>query len=518
MGTDSMNAASIASLRTKEALQKLLAPSGVPLVQLATMMSLARCPPVRRHGVWVIVVLVVASHGAAGRNQGLIEAVKQHDPEAIRVLLAQQVDVNAAEADGSTALHWATYADDLDTAGRLIRAGARADAANDHGVTPLSLACTNRSAALVTILLEAGADANAAVWSGETVLMTCARTGSVEAVAALLAGGADVNHTEPSEDQTALMWAVSERHAAVARALVEHGANVTARSKRGFTPMLFAAREGDLDSARLLLGAGASADDAAPDGTSALVVATVRGHTAFAMWLLEQGADPNADGAGYAALHWASGLWETELTGPGGIVTDREDEWRALTGVPTGKLELVRALVAHGADPNVRATKSPRRIGFTVIRPNLDGATPFYLAAMAGDLETMRELVAHGADPHIATAKNMTPLMAAAGVGRRLIESTVTADRALAVTQVVWELGGGDVNAVNDAGDTALHGAANMGSGALVQFLVDQGAVVNVENKRGRPPLTMAAGTDAEDLLRDLATRDGSPSQDGAQR
>ena len=482
------------------------------------MVPWAQCVSVRRHGVWILLVLVMASLGAAGRDQRLIDAVKQQDSEAVGGLLTEQVDVNQTAADGSTALHWATYADDLDTARRLIRAGAVANAANDHGVTPLSLACTNRSPALVTTLLEAGADANAVVWSGETVLMTCARTGSVEAVAALLAGGADVNRTEPSEDQTALMWAVSERHAAVARALVSHGADVTARSKRGFTPMLFAAREGDLDSARVLLEAGASADAAAPDGTSALVVATVRGHTVFAMWLLEQGADPNADGAGYTALHWASGLWETELTGPAGIVTGREDEWRAMTGVPNGKLDLVRALVAHGADPNVRAAKSPRRIGFTVSRPDLDGATPFYLAAMAGDLEMMRGLVAHGADPGLATGKNMTPLMVAAGVGRRLVESTVTADRALAATRLVWELGGADVNAVSDAGDTALHGAANMGSGALVQFLVDQGAVVNVENKRGRTPLTMAAGTDAEDLLRDLAARDGARSQDGAQR
>ena len=98
-------------------------------------------------------MLVAASAGAAG-DERLIEAVKRHDAEAVGALLAQQVEVNTAEADGSTALHWATYADDLETARRLIRAGAQVSAADDHGVTPLSLACTNGSAALVTTLLR----------------------------------------------------------------------------------------------------------------------------------------------------------------------------------------------------------------------------------------------------------------------------------------------------------------------------------------------------------------------------
>ncbi len=467
----------------------------------------------RRGGVYgallVATYVLAATYPVAGtlRDRLLIDAVKELDTARVEVLLAQPVDVNAVEPDGSTALHWATYANDLEMVRRLIGAGARVDAANDHGVTPLSLACTNASAALVTTLLEAGADSNAAIWSGETVLMTCARTGSVEAVAALLASGANANGKEPAEDQTALMWAVSERHPSVTRALIAHGADVTARSRRGFTPLLFAAREGDLDSARQLVEAGAAPDDAAVDGMSALLVATVRGHAVLATWLLEQGADPNADGGGYAALHWASGLWETELTGPAGIVSDRDEEWRALAGVPAGKLGLVRALITHGADPNARATKSPRRTGFGGGGDSV-GATPFYLAATAADLDLMRLLVEYGADPLLANARNMTPLMVAAGVGRSLARSSITADRALAAARLVWELGGADVNAVNEAGDTALHGAATMGSAELVRFLVNHGAVVDVENKRGQTPLRTAAGTDAEALLRALATGD----------
>ncbi len=467
--------------------------------------------------VWVVLLAAPRFGAASPSDQPLIDAVKALDTQRIEALLAQQVDVNDAEPDGSTALHWASYADDLETSRRLIRAGARVNAANDHGVTPLSLACTNGSARLVTTLLEAGADPDVALWSGETALMTCARTGNADAVSALLATGADPNRREPEEDQTALMWAVSERHPSVARALITHGADMTARSRRGFTPLLFAAREGDLDSARLLLDAGATLDEAAADGSSALLVATIRGHTALAIWLLEHGADPNADGAGFAALHWASGLWETELTGPAGIVTDRDEEWRALAGVPAGKLKLIRALIANGADPNARATRSPGRVGFGG-RGGAVGGTPFFLAAMAGNLDVMRLLLEVGADPLVPNDRNTTPLMVAAGVGRSLAQSSVTADKALATAQLVWDLGGADVNAVNDAGNTALHGAATTGSPALVRFLVERGAVVDVENKRGQTPLAMAAGTDAEVLLRELVSDDKSRGSEAAQR
>ena len=444
--------------------------------------------------------------GAAERDLRLLDAVRGGDGAAVAALLAQDADVDAAAADGSTALHWAAYADDAGTVRRLLAAGADADAANDHGVRPLALACGNGSEPLVTALVDAGADPNATIWSGETALMTCARTGSPGAVAALLAAGADPGRAEPEEHQTALMWAVSERHPAAARALIRYGAAVADRTKRGFTPLLFAAREGAEESARALLSAGADPDEAAEDGTTPLVVATVRGHAALAMRLLEAGADPNAAGAGYTALHWAAGSWETELTGPAGVAASRDDEWRALAGVPGGGLALVRALLAYGARVDARVETPPRRVGFGG-RRDAAGATPFLLAAREADVDLMRLLIDHGADPRTPNATNLTPLMAAAGVGRRLAESRVTASRALAASRFVWDLGGSDVNAATDAGDTALHGAAGTGSAAVVEFLVERGAVVGAENERGRTPLMAAAGTAAESLLRELGAR-----------
>jgi ankyrin repeat protein len=271
--------------------------------------------------------------------------------------------------------------------------------------------------------------------------------------------------------------------------------------------MLFAARMGDVETARMLLEAGADVNDA-PNGPSALVVATVRGHVPLALLLLKHGADPNHACSGYTALHWAAGSWETTLTGRGGIeLPGPEDpehaEWRVLRGLREGKLDLVKALLFHGANPNVRLETEPTRTGYTKSRPEsrtLIGATPFLLAAQAGDVAVMKLLAAAGADPSLATTRDtknadiygsirggggggMTPLMAAAGLGRVITETLVTAEMSFEAAKLALELGN-DINATNDYGETALHGAAHTRNNALVQFLVDNGARVNVKTTR----------------------------------
>src|SRR6266700_3517366 len=151
------------------------------------------------------------------------DAAEKLDKDAVRSLLRRRLNVNAPQADGATALHWAAHWDDLETANLLIRARADVNAKNDYGATPLWLACTNGNAAMVEKLLAAGANANMASPSGETPLMQCARTGNADAVKSLLARKADVDAKENEQGQTALMWAVAQKHPAAAQALVARG-------------------------------------------------------------------------------------------------------------------------------------------------------------------------------------------------------------------------------------------------------------------------------------------------------
>lgn len=461
-------------------------------------------------GWGLLPLLSVVGLAAAGKDLRLIDAVKNHDKVAVRALLQQRVDVNTPEPDGATALHWAVQSDDLETADLLIRAGANVNAANDYGITPLWVACRTGSAGLVEALLGAGANANAARLTGETPLMRAALAGNERVVKALLAHGADVNATEPTAGQTALMWAVSGRHLQVAKTLIEGGADIRARSKQlAYTPLLFAARGGDLDAVRMLLAAGADVNEAASDGSSVLLVATVRGHDELAAFLLDHGADPNADAAGYTPLHWVAGTWETlltfEMNGISAQSGEWSDEWRRLIGLRgQAKMTLLNKLLARGANVNARLTKEPPRFGhsFASQSPNMAGATPFFVAAMATDVAVMRVLLAHGADSQLATQANTTPLMAAAGCCiRSTSESLITESGVMEAVKLLVEELGADVNAANAAGETALHGTAYLGYDTVARYLVAKGAKLNAKNKNGWTPLRVAEGVNFQQAV-----------------
>ena len=451
----------------------------------------------------MLVLVFAANVVAAPADPKLIQAVKNQDLQSVRALLKQRVDVNATEGDGTTALHWASHRDDLAIADALIRSGARANAANDLGATPLHLACTNRSAPMVDRLLAAGANPSGALLNGETVLMTCARAGDAGAVKALLARGADVNAKEREHQQTALMWAVAQRHPAVVQLLIEARADVRARSltypqtvvgeqtqragreelnytvlRGGATPLLFAARVGDVESAQLLLKAGADPNDAQPDGVSALVLAAHSGNGAVGAVLLEQGADPNAFGSGYSALHAA---------------------------ILRSDLNLVKALLGRGANPNVRIAKgTPMRRDTTDwnLPATLIGSTPYLLAARFLEPAIMSTLVAAGADSGATLPNGADAVMLAAGMGsnrtasRRGIE-TIDFGKVEPESRVREAVAAavalrGDVKAASQTGDTALHVAAALGHDTVVQFLAERGASLTVKNRRGFTPLMAA--------------------------
>jgi ankyrin repeat protein len=432
-------------------------------------------------------LLAASVIGVIGQSS-LIESARNGDLGVVRSLIAKKADINAAAPDGTTALHWAVQRDDVAMVDALLRAGAKATAATRQSVTPLQLAAMNGNATVINRLLAAGADPNTAMPDGETVLMTAARTGSVEAVRALLDRGADLHRREPLKGQTALMWAAAENNAAAVKLLIERGANLNERSKGGsFSPYLFAVRGGHVAAATALIDAGADVNEAMPDGTSALVLAVINAHYELASVLLDRGADPRADGQGWTALHQIA--WSRRHNAgfnlPGPVATGGVDS-----------LDLVRKLVARGADVNARQKREPRDGNRNLL--NRLGSTPFLLAAKSADVPLMKVLLESGADASIATNNGTTPLMAAAGVGIWAPgENPGSHEEALAAVKLAFEAGSNDVNAIDKEGETALHGAVYRGGAIpVMQFLIDKGSRLDVVNKKGWTPLTAADGVE----------------------
>ena len=449
--------------------------------------------PRRRRLVTIaLAVLGVLPLGAAGGRPSVTDAAKNGDRSALRTLLQQGASVNAADADGTTALNWASYRDDLESAELLVRAGANVNAANDLGATPLWTASQNGSEAMVRLLLAAGADPNAALLAGETPVMVAARAGKPRVVERLIAGGANVN-ARASRNQTALMWAVAQKHPDVVTVLLAHGADLAARSEvwsqmmavpphgylpynrmipaGGETALLFAARVGDLESAKILLARGANVNDADAWGVSAVTLAAHSGFTDLVELLLDARADPNAAPNGFTALHEA--------------IMHRDER-------------MVAALLAHGADANAPLktwTPMRRSADDYNFAPELVGATPFWLAARFTQPAVMRLLVKRGADPlfvhhgervvegrgeaFVHRKDVTTALMAATGMGGGRAWAPLPAGRREALMLETVKLAvecGVDVNAANLDGRTALDAAMALKYETVVAFLAEKGA------------------------------------------
>jgi uncharacterized protein len=445
-------------------------------------------------------LLAAANLSSAAADAPLADAMEKMDRAAVRALLQRRADVNAPQVDGMTALHWAAYRDDVESVELLVRAGANVKATNRYGVAPLTLAITNGNSAMVDRLLKAGADPNTTLPGGETALMTAARVGVLASVKALIARGAIVDAKDEKHRQTALMWAAAEGHAPVVEMLIELGADYKARLASGMTPLLFAVREGHGDVVRVLLKAGVSANEpvpveggrrravggrALPPGATPLLTAVMNGHFELAAQLLDAGADPNANLTGYTVLHAI-----VPVRKPG--VGDNDPAPQGSGS--TSSLELVRKLVAAGADLNARMA---RRANLTNTRLNEVGATPFLLAAQTADAELMKTLVALGADPFIPNVDNSTALIVAAGLATRSPgEDAGTEEEVLEAVQVALDLGI-DINAVDMNRETAMHAAAYKNLPKVVKFLASKDAKIDVWNKPdkyGWTPLAIAVG------------------------
>jgi ankyrin repeat protein len=445
----------------------------------------------------VLYVLCGSFVAAAAELPAVINAARAGDRDALLTAVQTRSNVNIAAPDGTTALHWAAYNDDIDSADLLIRAGAKVNAGTDLGVTPLWSASLNGSAAMVKRLLDAGANPNLALSSGETPLMVAARSGAAAVVEQLLRKRANVN-AHGSRGQTALMWAAAQKHPDVVQLLLAHGADVQARSDvwgmvmavpphgrpeynrwiphGGDTALMFAARVGDLASAKLLVGAGANVNDADAWGVSATALAAHAGFPELVDFLLDKGADPNQSAAGFTALHAA--------------IMHRDEH-------------MVSALVVHGADVNapIRTWTPMRRSSRDFhFGPELVGATPFWLAARFTEPDVMRLLATHGADPLFvhrveyhreeggggSRKETTTALMAAVGMGGGT--AWVQPDRderealMLEAVKVAVELGV-DVNAANADGRTALDAATALKYDSVIKFLIENGARAGTKPK-----------------------------------
>jgi ankyrin repeat protein len=464
----------------------------------------------RRHAALILTVTLLAPAAALAGTPGvpLIAAVRAGDVAAVRTLVREHADVNAADPDGSTALHWAADRGEPQLTELLLRSGANVAAATRYGVKPLSLAAANGNARTIELLLKAGADPNTAMLGGETALMTAARAGRTDAVRALLMHGANPNAREATRGQTALMWAAAEGQADAVRLLVQHGADLRAVShapagdphitdgeespnasggKRVaprvdvFTPLQFAVHAGHIDAARALIELGANIADETPQGMNTLVLAIANAHYELAALLLDKGADPNASKAGFSALHQISRMRTLNI----GLFPHP---------VPSGSLtslDLAKALLAHGAAVDARTT---RTFPDGYRNPPVIHATPLLIAAKGTDVDMMRLLIAHGADPLAKNINGHNALMLVTGMEQfNANEDSGTNPDAVRAARFVLDLGL-DVNERNRSGESPLHGAVWRGSNELIQLLVDRGAKLDARNGSGLTPLQTANG------------------------
>ncbi len=462
----------------------------------------------------------------------LIEAARQGDREAALGALRDGADVNTTSVDGTTALHWAAYREDLDLVRQLLAAGADPNIANDYGSLPLAEAAMSGNTALLELLLAAGAEVDAANEDGQTALMVVARTHRTDAARLLIEHGADVNRAESWHGQTPLMWAAASGQPQMMQLLIGHGAHtdvrslahewprqVSAESRRmyrpagGLTPLIFAARQGCVDCARVLVEGGADPDFSDPQGVTPLYVALDNMHFDTAAYLIEAGANVNKwDWWGRSPMFGAADM----VTIPAGGRADRRSMDR------TSAMDIIDMLLARGANPDLQLKMSvPYR---SIVDDRgcdsmlIAGMTPLLRLAKTFDAEAMKRLLDAGADFSLPNQDGILPIMAAAGLGSSSCdprgygpgiphyETPDVQQASIAALQVLLDAGA-DVNAQGPmvtgqgsrfggrrTGQTALHGAAGWGWDEVVKFLVDSGARIDLRDTQGRTAYDIAQG------------------------
>jgi ankyrin repeat protein len=449
--------------------------------------------------------------GTAGAAQtSLVDAAEQHDSARAVALIGQGADVNAASLDGTTPLMWAAHSGDRALLVALLKAHAKVDVSNAYGANAMLQAAQFGDTRNIEALLTAGANVESPNADGETALMLLARNGNIEAAKVLLKHGANVNARENFRGQTALIWAAAESQPAMVKLLIGARADVNARSvlntnrrqvtgepraqarpPGGMTALLYAARQGCLDCVKYLDQGHADLNLADPEGITPMLIATENFNFDIAAYLIKRGADVNRwDWWGRTPLYAAVDLNTLPYGG-------RADH---ISMDDTTSIKLIEMLLDGGANPNAQLKLFPpyRSLGADRGGDSLltVGTTPLLRAARAGDAPAIKLLLAHHALPDLGNNSDITPLMAAAGVGTTGVDTRgkykTQAEASEAIKLLIG--GGADVNAVDVRGLTALHGAALLGFDDVIRTLAAQNAHLDVKDKRGITPLDMALG------------------------
>lgn len=456
---------------------------------------------------------LLSSLASVANASPLLDSIQASDQEAALELINEGADVNTAEVNGTTALHWAVHNGDLPVIKKLIKGGADVNAVNSFGASSVSEAAVLGNADIMKALLKAGADPESPNADGQTALMIVARSNNIETAKLLLKYDADVNAVEQWRGQGAVIFAAAQSQPEMLKLLLKEGGDPNARafvnerrrmisSERrfqwrpvgGLTALIYAGREGCVECVRLLLDAGADIDQGDGENTTALLASIINLRFDTAKYLIEAGANVNK-----WTLRGENPVYSTVdvNTVPHGGYPDRPS-----TDATTG-LEILQQLLEAGANPNLQLKLQ------SIYRQLKDdrgsdsilgiGSTPLLRAAKGHDAAAMKLLLEYGALPNLANNRGSTPVMAAAGLGVSATDTrgdttTPLAGQNSREALEVLLAHGADIHATDNSGKTALHSVANWGWNEAVEFLIQQGADPEAEDRTGSTPLDIAMG------------------------
>ncbi len=488
----------------------------------------------------VVSLLALGTLGAAGlanAQETLVDLILKGQREAVlAAITSPDIDLEAPEPDGATALLWATYKVDHELVRALLDAGAKANVTNSYGSSPLTEAVKLGDVEMVRMLLDAGADADSPNQDNQTALMLASTLGSLEIAQLLIEHDASVNAVENFRGQNALMWAAAENHPDVVELLIKHGAEVALRAKHddwtrqmtsepraqfrqtgGLTALLYATRSGCYRCAVAIVEAGADINQPNPDGVTPLINALDNKSFDIAMYLLDKGANPHTwDMNGRTPIYVAVDMNSFTVRGFGG----RGGAQAPREASTIKAMDVVNRLLDMGVDPNHELTR---------MRPNGNGrgrfadymmrggTGPLMVATLSYDAEAIQALLAHGAEVDLPNVFQMTPLMAAAGMsgsgrGAGGAQQGDIQDRVIRTMDLLLD-GGADINArVTDShthtaklvayiqgrdqeGRTAIFSAAELGWDKVVQHMIDRGADLSIRDAAGKSVLDAAMAT-----------------------